>query len=397
MAVMRRLGRLPVRQQAFRACCYEAETAMKLWSQRIAIGVGACAIGAISVATPPERTLSVDAVELIAGRETAGKPEYVVVREGIEYQFATEENQATFEKEPAKFAVADGGACGRMGPLSGLGDARRYAVHAGRIYFFASDGCRAGFLKEPEQYIEVDDEVPFGSNDQVLKGRATLDKVVAWAGGAERLKAIMSYRESAARTEKQGGKDWAVTNETVIVFPNSYFQKEAWNDSWFSTLSGAQGGAMGSKRGKEPIAASRTRAFDRAMARLPIALLKAHVDGSPKADCPGLVLIGEGEGELDGAPVEFVKVWLNGSGARLTVDKATGKLLALAFHGRDGTMKVGDSVRRFTTFATVGGVTLPTAYLVSSNGKELAGASGKIDTFEINPKIADGLFDVGPS
>ncbi|MBL8874387.1 MAG: hypothetical protein JNM86_01170 [Phycisphaerae bacterium] len=350
-----------------------------------------------AAATPPERTLSIDAIELIAGRETAGKPEISVVHEGIEYRFATPENKAAFEKEPMKFAAADGGACGRMGPLASLGDARRYAVHDGRIYFFSSDGCRAGFLKEPESYIEVDDTMPFGSNDQVLKGRATLDKVVAWAGGAERLKAIASYRASAARTEKQGGKDWAVTNETVIVFPNSYFQKEAWNDSWFSTLSGSRGGAMGSSRGKEQIAASRTRAFDRAMARLPIALLKAHVDGSPKADCPGLVLIGDGEGELDGAPVEFVKVWLNGSGARLTVDRATGKLLALAFHGRDGTMKVGDSVRRFTNFATVDGVTLPTAYVVSFNGKDLANASGMIDTFEINPKVADGLFDVGPS
>jgi len=367
---------------------------MSSWKQRTLIALGAAMLAGASVATLPERTLGVDAVELIAGRETAGKPEFAVVHEGIEYRFATPENKAAFEKEPAKFEAADGGACGRMGPLSSLGDARRYAVHGGRIYFFSSDGCRAGFLKEPDSYIEVEDTMPFGSNDQVLQGRATLDKVVAWAGGAEKLKAISSYRASAARTEKQGGKDWAVTNETVIVFPNSYFQKEAWNESWFSTLSSSEGGAMGSSRGLERIASSRTRAFNRAMAHQPIVLLKAHVDGSPKADCPGLVVIGDGEGEEAGVPVEFVKVWLNGSGSRLAVEKSTGKLLALSFRGRDGTMKVGESSRRFTTYATVDGVTLPTAYTVKFNGKDLATAAGRLDTFTINPDVPPELFRV---
>jgi len=367
---------------------------MSSWKQRTLIALSVAMMAGASVATLPERTLGVDAVELIAGRETAGKPEFAVLHEGIEYRFATPENMAAFEREPAKFEAADGGACGRMGPLASLGDARRYAVHGGRIYFFSSDGCRAGFLKEPDSYIEVDDTMPFGSNDQVLQGRGTLDKLVAWAGGAERLKAIPSYRSHAARTEKQGGKDWAVTNETVILFPNSYFQKEAWNDSWFSTLSGAEGGAMGSRRGLERIASSRTRAFNRAMARQPIVLLKAHVDGAPKADCPGLVVIGDGEGEVDGVPVEFVKVWLNGSGSRLAVEKNTGKLLALSFHGRDGTMKVGESFRRFTEYATVDGVTLPTAYSVTFDGKAAASSGGKVDSFEASGTVPPDMFRI---
>ncbi len=343
---------------------------------------------------PPERSLPVDPIELIAGRETPGKTELTVAREGVEYRFATSENKAAFEKEPAKYEVVDGGACGRMGPLSGLGDARRYAVHDGRIYFFASDGCRAGFLKEPGAYVETDDSMPFGSNEQVLAGRATLDKVVAWAGGAERLRVLTTYRATAARKETQGGKEWAVANETVIAFPANYYQKEAWNESWFSTFSDNDGTAMGSSRGVERIAASRSRAFGRTMARWPIVLLKAHVDGSPKADCPGLVVIGDGEGQLDGAPVEYVKVWLNGAASRLTVDKMSGRLLQLTFHGRDATMKVGDSVRTFTEFATVDGVTLPTAYSVNFGGKELASAGGKIDTFEVNVKPAANLFAV---
>lgn len=350
--------------------------------------------GTSAIAAPPERTLNMDLIELLAGRDTVGKPELAVEHEGVEYRFATPENRAAFAKEPARYEVADGGACGRMGPLAGLGDARRYAVHDGRIYFFASDGCRAGFLKEPAKYIETDDSKVFGTNEQVVQGRATLDKVIAWAGGADRVRAISTYRASAARKEKQGEKDWAVTNETAISFPNRYFQKEAWNESWFSTASGPDGGAMASSRSRERIATSRERAFSRSMARWPIILFKAHVDGAPKADCPGLIVIGDGEGNVDGAAVEYVKVWLNGAASRLTVDKASGRLLQLAFHGRDGTMKVGDSVRTFTKYATVDGITLPTDYTVTFDGKELASAAAKIDTFEVNPKLAADLFQV---
>lgn len=345
-----------------------------------------------AAAAPPERTLPVDPVELVAGRETPGTSEFTVEREGVGYCFATLENKAAFEKDPAKFEVADGGACGRMGALSGLGDARRYAVHAGRIYFFASDGCRAAFLKDPAKHIERDDDKVFGSNEQVLRGRAALDRTVAWAGGVERLRAITTYRAASARTVSQGGTDYAVMNETEILFPDSYFQKEAWNESWFSTVRGPDGAAMATAKKAERIAASRARAFQRAMARWPIVLLKAHVDGAPAADCPGLIVIADGEGELDGIQVEFVKVWLNGAAARLTIEKAGGKLRQLAFHGRDGTMKVGDSVRTYTAWSTVDGVTLPTAYTVTFNGQETKQAAAKIDAFEINRDLPADHF-----
>jgi hypothetical protein len=124
------------------------------------------------------------------------------------------------------------------------------------------------------------------------------------------------------------------------------------------------------------------------MVRWPSVILKAHLDGS------GLVVVGDGEGMVDGVNVEFVKVWLHGAASRLAIEEADGRLVQLAYHGRDGTMKVGDSVRTFTSYATVDGVTLPTAYAVTFNGKELDGVKGKIDAFEINAKLPAELFDV---
>lgn len=345
-------------------------------------------------AAPPERTLPVDPVELVAGREVPGKTELTIERDGFAYLFATPQNKASFEKEPTKFEVADGGACGRMGPLSGLGDARRYAVHEGRIYLFASDGCRAGFLKDPAKCIERDDEKVFGSNEQVERGRAILDKAVAWAGGAQRLRDLKTFRATSARKEKHGETEYAITNETVIAFPDRLFQTESWNESWFSTTCGPDGAAMASARGEERIADSRARAFRRAMSRWPIVILKAYVDGSPKADCPGLIVIADGEGNLGDVPVQFVKVWLNGAASRLAIETASGRLCQLTHRGRDGTMSVGDSVRTFATFSTVDGVTLPTAYTVSLNGKDLPSAAAKVDAFEINPGLAEGRFKI---
>lgn len=347
-----------------------------------------------ALAAPPERTLPVDPVELVAGREVPGKPELTIERDGFAYLFATPQNMAAFEKDPTKFEVADGGACGRMGPLSGLGDARRYAVHEGRIFLFASDGCRAGFLKEPARYIEKDDDKVFGSNDQVERGRALLDRAVEWAGGADRLRGLKTYRATASRREKHGETDYTITNETVIAFPDRVYQREAWNESWFSTTCASDGASMASAGGEERIADSRARAFRRSLARWPVVILKAHVDGAPKADCPGLIVIADGEGRVGDTPAHFVKVWLNGAASRLAIEPATGKLLQLAYRGRDGSMSVGDSVRTFAAYTTVDGVTLPTAYTVTFNGKDLPTAAAKIDSFEVNPAVPADRFQI---
>lgn len=345
-------------------------------------------------AAPPERTLPVDPVELVAGHEVAGISELTLERDGFAYLFATPQNKALFENDPTMFEVADGGACGRMGPLSGLGDARRYAVHERRIYFFASDGCRAGFLKDPGKYIERDDEKLFGSNEQVERGRAILDKAVAWAGGAARFRDLKTFRATATRKETHGETDYTIANETVIAFPDRLFQRESWNDSWFSTTCGRDGAAMASARDETRIADSRARAFRRAMSRWLIVILKAYVDGSPNADCPGLIVIADGEGKVGEVPVLFVNVWLNGAASRLAVEAASGKPMQLSYRGRDGTLSVGDSVRTFTHFATVDGVTLPTAYTVSFNSKDLPSATAKVDAFEINPVLTDARFKI---
>lgn len=341
---------------------------------------------------PPERSLAVDPLELIAGREVPGLPQWSLVHEGIQYCFASAENQKRFEADRERYAVADGGACGRMGPLSGRGDARRYTVHEGKIYFFASDLCRIGFQKQPERCLERDQPLPEGSAEQALRGRAVLDRLVTWAGGASAWKALSSYREGRASKEFSGGQEYAVERSLVLVFPGYALQREAWNDSWFSTLRTPQGAGSISSSRSERYGPSRERAFDRKLAReLPL-LLKAHLDPALATAADQWRVYFDGEGEIEGVAVDYVQLWLRGAASRLAVERASGRPVELAFHGRDGTASVGKCVRRYGADATVQGIRLPLEYQTFFDGTPQSSSPWRIDRFEIDPQIPASSF-----
>lgn len=330
----------------------------------------------VAGAAPPERTLVLDAVELVEGREVEGLPQHSLFHDGNEYRFSSDANLRAFEKQTARYEVADGGACGRMGPLTGLGDARRHAVHDGRIYFFASDGCREAFLKEPARYIETEQSPPAPAEDEASLGRSTLDKLVAWAGGEARIREVRTFRATAERTVPGDETDWRVRTTLEIEFPDSYRHAQAWNENVYTTVSTPDGGAMSRPDGVDRIAESRRRAFDRRFARHPVVLLRAYVHDS------GVIVRGLGASTLDGIGVERVEVWYDGASSVLTVDASSGRLLRQSYFGREGTATVGEVVRSFTEFETVGGLTLPISYEVTFNGNPLERGIDWCDSFE---------------
>ena len=119
-----------------------------------------------------------DPVELVQGRKTPGDPAFFVDYQGFRYVFASASTRAEFEKDPARYEIQLGGACARMGPLSGSCRIDLYAVHEGRIYIFASEGCRKGFLAAPEKLLESDDAVPAGTPEQARRGRELIERAV---------------------------------------------------------------------------------------------------------------------------------------------------------------------------------------------------------------------------
>ncbi|MEI6474856.1 MAG: hypothetical protein WCO75_05635, partial [Planctomycetota bacterium] len=156
------------------------------------------AVSAAANATP-ERTLPVDPVLLQSGQVVPGDRSIFVTYEGNTYIFANTSTRDTFNRDPARYAAQQGGACGRMGPLGGLGDAQRYALQEGMLYFFDSDDCMKLFRAQPRRYMEPLDEMPSGTPEQQAAGLAAIDRWVAWAGGKEAIKAANSFTQVSTR------------------------------------------------------------------------------------------------------------------------------------------------------------------------------------------------------
>ncbi len=350
----------------------------------VSIGSVASVIGA-----PSERTLVFDPVELVAGREAEGDESLAVEHEGYEYRFVSRENRARFREDPWRFAAADGGACGRMGPLSGLGDARRHLVVDKRIWFFASDGCREGFLADPERCIERADPVPEGDDEQRARASQVLSRMVAWAGGRDALGAVRTYQHAIRdEFEREGGKGEHV-KEVHAAFPDRFAESDRWDErSWSRCVVGDRGLARSPDNGAAPLARDRSAAFVRRMVRLPISLIVLGGD-------PDAVAFARGERRVEGVRCSLVDLHHRGATTQLCIEVETGRLVAARFVGRGPGSIVGSVERVFTAYEADGGVTVPSAWRTRFDGEFFESGSVVLDSVVINPTIDDGVFGAG--
>ncbi len=97
-----------------------------------------------------------DPVLLTEGREVRGRSDIWAEQGAFRYAFASNANRERFLADPERYAIQLEGACAFMaadGAPPGSGDEDRYLVHEGRIYIFASEGCRTSFRASPERYL----------------------------------------------------------------------------------------------------------------------------------------------------------------------------------------------------------------------------------------------------
>ncbi|TWT42262.1 YHS domain protein [Phycisphaerae bacterium RAS1] len=334
---------------------------------------------------PP--TLKADAVDLVAGKESPGKAELFVDHAGYRYLFATEANKSAFQKSPEKFEIADGGACGRMGPLSGRGSPERYAVHEGRIYLFASPQCRDGFLKNPLRCIESDDPKPEPVSPAAAKrGKELIELALRGLGGAEKVDAVKSYEEQIDADRKSGEKTYKFSDRRLVAFPARYLEREAWDDSWFGSVLSDAGGAFTSA-GEEPRAmvASQRAALARTFARVPLVMLKSR----GKA---GFEAFAAGEGKVGDAAVEYLVTYFDGAKIKWGIDAKSGRILSAAFRGRGLRSSVGEVEVVFDDFREVGGLTLPHARRASFDGERAESMDAAVTKIVVNGPVDEEAF-----
>lgn len=338
--------------------------------------------------TPERRVFAVDPVELIkAGQEVKGEAQWSVAHAGFTYRFASAGNKAEFERQPARFEIQMGGACGRMGPLSGEGRCDLFAVHEGKLYIFASPQCRAAFLKNPEKLIEVDDPPVWGDEAARQRGRELVELAVKAHGGAEAIDAAKSYRQTTEATSTDSGKEYRNQDTFAIAFPDRIRDESCWNESCaVFVVVGSRGACLTEKGFDRPMAESQVRALQRGANVNLLAILKARRNRD-------FVAAAVDSASLEGAKIERVAVSFDGMRRVLGIDPATGRVRTLEYRGRGGESNVlGAIVRTYRDYEPTGGITLPVSWTSSFDGGPPNAKPARLGKVEVNVPLDEKLF-----
>jgi YHS domain-containing protein len=347
--------------------------------------------------TPPVRagaitcTFQMDPVELVAGRETLGNADISADRYQYRYVFANERNRDVFLAHPEEFEIQLGGACGRMGVLSGAGDPERFAVHDGKIYIFASDGCRNTFLKDPSAVLETEDAPITADPESVVRARELIDRCIESMGGADRVDAVRSYRQIEAKEVVSQNEKHTQSDSLLIVFPSGVRTDYAWDASRWTTVESPAGGwydAKGDRRELQPV---ERRAMHRNYRlRTPLAMLRARNE-------PGFVCAYAGPRSitLRGKRVSVEEVHCSFDGCTVTLgfDPNSGLVRTQSFVALRS--RISDVIHVFSNHRDVGGLKLPNAYDVLIDGELKEGSAVAYTSIALDePGAADELKPV---
>lgn len=348
---------------------------------------------------PPDPTrFPLDPVELAAGREVAGVDAWTDRRDAYAYVFANAANLATFRAEPARYEIQLGGACARMGPLSGTGNVTLHAVHDGKLYLFASKACRAAFGKAPEKYLEVDDPAPtaeLATPEARERGAALLAKALAWMGGAEAVDSVRTLTELRERDEKSGERTYRVKNELQLDFEHGWAREnECWDAGCFGNVIGPKGAFSTGKVWKELVPVQRA-AFERVVARglletlrrrhEPDAIVYAGWGDSSVAYCAGKT----------GSQRNYalIGIWSRGTETRLRIWLDDGSIAAIEYRGRDAALAKADLVVDFDDWRPCGSIRLPYRRSTWSYAAEDGEPAVEVlDSIAVDVQLAPALF-----
>lgn len=332
----------------------------------------------------PARTLKVDPIELVAGREVPGKVELFVDHARYRYLFASEANRAAFKNSPERFEIQLGGACARMGPLSGAGSVERYSVHKERIYIFASDACRKTFLSMPDDLLDAPDPPPPTDAQSTSRGRELIELALKGLGGASVVDALTSYRAESVTTTKERGKDYTNRKAWIVRFPNEFRSEDDWNESKWAAVAAKDAAFFDSKEVWSMHSQQRA-ALEAEFHRMPLVILRSRSQ-------PDFVATASGEGTVGDKPVDFVTVAFAGTTTKLGIDRQSGRILSATYRGRGPKLAFGDLHLTFSEFTNVGGVDLPMVTTAVFNGEPATSLDRRYSKVTINEPLDATLF-----
>lgn len=330
-------------------------------------------IFASGVGEPKFGTFKIDVVSLISdGKTEQGKPELAAERQGYRYLFTTQSHLAQFKNNPTKFEVQLGGACGKMAELAGRGSTDRYWIYKGKLYLFASDGCRTGFQSNPEGHIEVDEARLQTTSLEARKGRELVEKAAKWSG-LDKIGKSGSVTYLQESELKQGNTTYAVKGTTRVNVNGDYYDVTTYNGAGFANqIAKGKAVEIDSKGVADEHVPTWKRALERQRARSLAYLLfnRSSKNLTTKFD-----------GVANG--IASVLVNLDGATSTLWIEEATGKVISQTIKGRNRLGIIGDVQMEFTSYAKSNGITLPVAWTGTYNGQDSAIHERKVMKLEV--------------
>ncbi|MCM3872293.1 MAG: hypothetical protein ND895_16550 [Pyrinomonadaceae bacterium] len=342
----------------------------------ISLGVGVRG----QTASPLVPLEGLDPVELINGKEVGGKMAISVTRGRFQYIFASQENKAIFEKDPARYEIQLEGSCARMG-RGVTGNPDLYSVYKERIYIFGSDACVLAFKSSPESYLEPAASKFAPSAEALKKGQDLITKAVEAMGGAAKVDGLVSYQEKAITKNAQG----EVAGQIVVTrgFPDRYRSDRMTGANAFSSVVAPNESFILAQKQTFPMIPEQRKNVERNFKRSPLELLRARTGADFKA-----AVFGPGE-----AGIEQVAVELEGALMTLGIDPTTGRILTLSYSDRAPNHMFGNITLTYSDFRAVDGLTLPFKVTATINGSPSPPLSREVESITVNGKLDPTLFE----
>jgi YHS domain-containing protein len=340
-------------------------------------------------APPPDALDGVDVVTLLStGKEVFGKSAHRSTHEGFTYLFASAETKATFDRDPAKYAIQLGGACARMGGLV-YGNPSDYAVHDGRIYIFGADNCHKAFVADPGKFVRPTAAPMPDAADVVARGHALLDKAAAAHGGAA-LEGATSYVEMLKTVQQRPTGEVVIVTRNVWRFPGGVRSERTIpvNNgpmviTTVVTPSAAWG--IGGNGQAAPLRPAMHPAADAQFNRRLLPILKARRD-------PDVAVAALGTATVGGATVERVRIKRRGLDATLSIDPGSGRAHSLSFVDRGDQGHFGEIVLTYGDFRDIKGVIVPFSETATFQGVPSPVLSRTLESAEVNVAVDPALF-----
>lgn len=315
-----------------------------------------------------------DPVLLAQGKEVQGDMKFTVTRGQFQYMFASAENKATFEKDPARYEIQLDGHCARMGsPTHGNPDL--YTVHNGRIYIFGSEECQTAFKAAPEKYLEVPapPKTP-PTAEMVKRGRQLITKAAEAIGGSK-LDQLTSFQRTDTR-----GTD--VKSTLLLAFPDAV-RLETIRPTFtlVSVVSPSDSFFVANNRTNAMPEDNRTALWNQLTHEL-IVLLRARTRPDFKVASAGKTDAGQ----------EFVEVELPDFTTTLGIDPGTGRVLSQTYHGRGPGGVLGEIAINYSDYRAVDGLSLPFKMAATFDGQPFPALSATVEATTINGQIDASSF-----